>query len=57
MNEKLEGVEPRGKLKKLSEGDGLMAYQKVYKWYSAVTGVTQTHKVNLVMNPTKAQEG
>ena len=32
LKDKLEGVEPRGKLKGLHEGDGLMTYQKIYKW-------------------------
>ena len=31
LNDKLEGIEPRGKLKGLREGDGLQAYQKIYK--------------------------
>ena len=51
LNEKLEGVEPRGKLKGLREGEGLTAYQKTYAWYSAVTGVTIANKMNLAMNP------
>jgi len=51
LNEKLEGTEPRGKLKGLREGEGLTAYQKTYKWYSAVTGVTLSNKMNLAMNP------
>ena len=32
LNEKLEGQDPLGKLKGLKEGQGLTAYQKVYKW-------------------------
>ena len=28
LNEKLEGIDPRGKLKGLREGEGLTAYQK-----------------------------
>ena len=51
LNDKLEGIEPRGKLKGLREGDGLQAYQKIYKWYSAVTRVTLSHKMSLAMNP------
>ena len=53
LNDKLEGIEPRGKLKGLREGDGLQAYQKIYKWYSAVTGVTLSAKMSLAMNPDK----
>ena len=47
------GTDPRGKLKGLREGEGLTAYQKVYKWYSAVTGVTLSNKMNLAMSPEK----
>ena len=39
LNEKLEGIDPRGTLKGLREGEGLTAHQNIYKWYSAVTGV------------------
>ena len=45
-----------GKLKGLKEGQGLTAYQKVYKWYSAVTGVTLKAKTNLAMNPDKPKK-
>ena len=51
LNDKLVGDEPRGKLKGLSDGDGLTAYQKLYKWYSAVTGVTLSAKMSEAMNP------
>ena len=56
VNDKLEGIEPRGKLKGLREGDGLQAYQKIYKWYSAVTGVTLSAKMSLAMNPDKPKK-
>ena len=56
FNDKLEGQEPRGKIKGLHEGDGLTAYQKIYKWYSAVTGVTLSGKMNLAMNPDKPKK-
>ena len=56
LNDKLEGIEPRGKLKGLREGDGLQAYQKIYKWYSAVTGVTLSAKMSLAMNPDKPKK-
>ena len=52
----LKGVESRCKLKGLREGEGLTAYQKIYKWYSAVTGVTLSGKVNLAMNPEKPKK-
>ena len=32
LTDKLEGQEPRGKVKGLREGDGLTASQKIYKW-------------------------
>ena len=51
LNEKLEGDDPRSKLKGLSDGDGVIAYQKVYKWYSAVTGATLSQKMSQAMNP------
>ena len=56
LNDKLDGVETRGKLKGLREGDGLQAYQKVYKWYSAVTGVTLPAKMSLAVNPDKPKK-
>ena len=56
LDEKLDGIDPRGKLKGLKEGEGLTAYQKVYKWYSAVTGVTLKAKANLAMNPDKPKK-
>ena len=56
LNDKLEGIEPRGKLKGLREGDGLQAYQRIYKWYSAVTGVTLSAKMSLAMNPDKPKK-
>ena len=49
LNEKLEGVDARGKLKGLREGEGLAAYQKT--WYSAVTGVTLATNMTLAMRP------
>ena len=55
--DKLEGIEPRGKLKGLREGDGLQAYQNIYKWYSAVTGVTLSAKMSLAINPDKPKKG
>ena len=56
LTDKLEGQEPRGKIKGLREGDGLTAYQKTYKWYSAVTGVTLSGKMNLAMKPEKPKK-
>ena len=56
FTDKLEGQDPRGKVKGLCEGDGLTAYQKIYKWYSAVTGVTLSGKMNLAMNPEKPKK-
>ena len=56
LNDKLEGQDPLGKLKGLKEGQGLTAYQKVYKWYFAVTGVTLKAKTNLAMNPDKPKK-
>ena len=56
LTDKLEGQEPRGKVKGLREGDGLTAYQKIYKWYSAVTGVTLSGKMNFAMNPEKPKK-
>ena len=38
------------------EGEGLTAYQKVYKWYSAFAGVTSSAKTNLAMNPDKPNQ-
>ena len=51
LNEKLEGIEARGKLKGIMDGDGIMAWQKVHKWYSAVTGATLSSKMSQAMNP------
>ena len=51
LNEKLEGIDPRGKLKGLREGEGLAAYQKTYKWYSAVTGGALATQMTLAMRP------
>eukprot|EP00959_Pyramimonas_sp_CCMP1952_P461239 9481258-Pyramimonas_sp.AAC.4 len=51
LNEKLEGTEAKGNLKGLTDGDGIMAWQKVYKWYSAVTGATLSVKMSQAMNP------
>ena len=51
LNEKLEGAEVLGKLKGLSDGDGITAYQKIFKWCSAVTGVTLAQKMSQAMNP------
>ena len=31
----------------------MTAYKKIYKWFSAVTGVTLSAKMNLAMNPDK----
>ena len=53
LTDKLEGLDPRGKMKGLREGEGPTAYQNIYKWYSAVTGVTLSGKMNLAMNPEK----
>ena len=51
LNEKLEGAEVRGKLKGLADGEGLAAYQKIFKWYSAVTGATLSQKMSQAMHP------
>ena len=51
LNDKLEGIETRAKIKGLEDGDGIPAYQKIFKWYSAVTGNVLAHKVNQAMNP------
>ena len=40
LKEKLEGDDALGKLKGLDDGEGIMGYQKLYKFYSAVTGST-----------------
>ena len=55
FNDKSDGVDPRGRVKGLREGDGLQAYLKVYKWHSAVTGVTLSAHVGLAMNPDKPE--
>ena len=34
----------------------MQAYQKIYKWYSAVTGVTLSAKMSLAMNPDKPKK-
>ena len=56
VNDKLEGVEPRGKLKGLREGDGLQVYQKLYKWYSFVTGVTLSAEMRLAVTPCRPRK-
>ena len=57
LNANLEGVEPRGKLNGFREGSGLQAYHKIYKWYSAVTGVAPISQDELGHEPGQAQEG
>ena len=56
MQEKMEGEETRTKLKGLKEGEGLGGYQKIYRWYSAVTGITLAQKMNSAMNPVKPKK-
>ena len=55
-NDKLDGVDTRGTLNGLREGDGLQAYQKVYKRYSAVTGVSMSAKMSLAMHLDKPKK-
>ena len=47
LKDKLDGVDPNGKMKGLKQGEGIKAYQKIYKWYAAVTGLALTGKMGL----------
>merc|ERR1712113_804501 len=51
LKDKLDGDDALGKLKGLEDGEGIMGYQKLYKFYSVVTGSTSSHKMGLAMNP------
>ena len=51
LKDKLDGAEANGKLKGLKQGEGIKAYQKIYKWYAAVTGIALTGKMNQAMSP------
>ena len=57
LKDKLEGDDALGKLKGLDDGEGIMGYQKFYKFYSAVPASTLSHKMGLAMNPDKPKKG
>ena len=56
LKDKLDGDDALGKLKGLDDGEGIMGYQKLYKFYSAVTGSTLSHKMGLAMNPERPKK-
>ena len=51
LMDKTEG-EAFQKVRAIHAGRGIEAYQKIYKWYSATTGMGLMERTKIVMNPT-----
>jgi hypothetical protein len=48
--DKTEG-EAMIRVKSVEEGQGLLAYQRMYKWFSGTTGLALTERTKMVMSP------
>ena len=40
----------------VSSGDGLRAYQEIYKWYTGTSGMAMTKRAENIMNPKSAKD-
>ena len=40
----------------VSSGDGLKAYQDIYKWYTGTSGMAMTKRAENIMNPRTAKD-